>query len=69
MMLTTCAGPANCVGRPLALHEMRTVLAALIRRFDIEFAPGFGKDDWLKQLKDQYVLVRGKLPVVLTQRK
>lgn len=66
--LTADLGPGNCVGRSLALHEMRAVIAAVLRRFDLRFAPGFQPDDWLNQLTDHYVLVRGKLEVVLSKR-
>jgi cytochrome P450 len=62
-------GPANCVGRSLALHELRTVLSALVRRFDFSFAPGFEGSDWISQLKDQFILLRGELKVVMTERK
>jgi hypothetical protein len=47
---------------------MRTILAALVRRFDVRFAPGFEPADWERQLKDAYILVRGELKVVLTKR-
>lgn len=47
---------------------MRTVLAVLVRRFDACFAPGFRSEDWLNQLSDHYILVRGKLEVVLAKR-
>lgn len=30
-------GPANCVGRSLALLEMRMVVAALMQRFEMRF--------------------------------
>jgi cytochrome P450 len=63
----TLSGPGNCVGRSLALHEMRTVLAALVRRFDFQFAPGFQPEAWTAQLKDFYILTRGHLPVVLSK--
>jgi hypothetical protein len=47
---------------------MRAVLSAILRRFDICFAPGFRAEDWLDELRDYSVLVRGKLEVVLTKR-
>jgi hypothetical protein len=47
---------------------MRTVLSALVRRFDFQFAPGFQPEDWKAQLNDQYILTRGQLPVVLSKR-
>jgi cytochrome P450 len=61
-------GPANCAGRALALHEMRTVLAALVRRFDVVFAPGFEAKDWINQLKDHFLMIRGQLPVLVRDR-
>jgi cytochrome P450 len=61
-------GPGNCVGRLLALQEMRTIIAAFVRRFDVQFAPGFQHDDWTTKLGDQYILVRGPLPVVMNKR-
>lgn len=63
------SGPGNCVGRSLALSEMRTVLSSLIRRFDIHFAPGYAPEDWERTLRDQYILMRGKLLAVVTERK
>jgi hypothetical protein len=50
------------------MHEMRTVLAAFVRRFDVQFAPGFQLEDWTSKLEDQYILTHGHLPVVLSKR-
>jgi cytochrome P450 len=61
-------GPANCVGRALALHELRTVISALVRRFDLEFAPDFKAEDWANQLVDKFVMLNGPLRVVLRAR-
>jgi cytochrome P450 len=61
-------GPGNCVGRALALHEMRAALAMLIRGFDIRLAPGVTPDQWTSGLRDSFILVRGRLEVVLTER-
>jgi hypothetical protein len=66
--LTSSPGPTNCVGRALALHEMRTVLAVFVRRFDVRFEPGFQAQDWLDQLHDKGILARGRLDVVLSSR-
>jgi cytochrome P450 len=66
--ISTSSGPANCAGRSLALHEMRTVLATIIRRFDIEYAPSFTARDWEDQLTDRFVFMRGPLLVILRQR-
>jgi cytochrome P450 len=74
-MWRTCAllnsyasGPANCVGRALALHEMRAALSTFVRRFDFQFAPGYRAEDWTEHLTDKFVLHFGKLQVVLHAR-
>jgi cytochrome P450 len=61
-------GPGNCVGRALAMHEMRAVLAMLVRRFDMHLAPGFNPGEWEDELVDGYILGRGPLPVVMNSR-
>jgi cytochrome P450 len=61
-------GPTNCAGRALALHEMRTVLVTLVRRFDFAFAPGFEAQDWINQLRDRFLLIRGQLKVLVSFR-
>jgi cytochrome P450 len=61
-------GPGNCVGRALALHEMRAALAMLIRGFDVRLAPGFTPEQWTDALRDAFVLVRGALQVELSER-
>jgi cytochrome P450 len=68
LTVTLSTGPGNCVGKNLALTEMRSVLSSLVRRFNINFAPGYEPKDWEKTLRDQYILMRGKLPVVITER-
>jgi cytochrome P450 len=65
---TLRSGPGTCIGRPLALQEFRLVLSALIRNFDFAFAPGFTKKEWLDSLRDQYLLTRGVLPMILKRR-
>jgi hypothetical protein len=50
------------------LHEMRAVLAMLVRGFDVRLAPGFVPEQWTNGLRDAFALVRGELDVVLTER-
>ena len=38
-----CAGPYSCIGRPLALMNLRTTVARLIMNFDVKF-PRAGHD-------------------------
>ena len=61
-------GPANCVGKPLAMLEMRIVVALLIQRFDMRFADGYDASRWEKELGDFFVMVTGDLPVILSPR-
>ncbi|KAJ7153585.1 high nitrogen upregulated cytochrome P450 monooxygenase 2 [Mycena crocata] len=64
-------GPANCVGRNLAMREMRLVLSQLIYRYDIK-AANENKEEfarkWLAGLEDHQILLKGPLEVVLTPR-
>ncbi|KAH8118801.1 high nitrogen upregulated cytochrome P450 monooxygenase 2 [Phellopilus nigrolimitatus] len=62
------AVPANCVGKNLALAEIRAVVALLLHRFEIRFADGYDPRRWEDELEDMFVLKVGELPVVLTCR-
>lgn len=68
MFITFSYELANCVGTHLAYREVRTVVAMLIQRFDMKFEEGYTPDDWLKAVRDDAVIVKGKLPVKLTPR-
>ncbi|KZV90686.1 cytochrome P450 [Exidia glandulosa HHB12029] len=61
-------GPTACVGRHLALYEARAVLAMLVQRYDVEFAPGYDPKQWLADLKDHFIIETGTLPVVMKRR-
>ena len=47
---------------------MRTIVALLIQRFELQFAPGFNPKEWEDHLEDHFVLATGPLPVKLTSR-
>jgi hypothetical protein len=59
----------NCAGKNLALQELRMVTCSLLQKFDFEFAPGWDRRQWEKNLADCYILTKGALPVVITVRK
>ncbi|GJJ08845.1 hypothetical protein Clacol_003064 [Clathrus columnatus] len=61
-------GPANCVGRPLALQEVRYITAMLVYNFDFSFQKGYNPDQWDMDLIDQFIFIKGKLPVEMKQR-
>lgn len=62
------AGPANCVGKNLALLEMRMVVSAVLQRFDLKFPDSYDTKRWEEELKDYFIIKVGELPVVLTPR-
>ncbi|KAL1734679.1 cytochrome P450 [Schizophyllum commune] len=62
-------GPANCVGKQLAYMEMRMLLCAILRRFDLRFADGWDPKEWEDGLQGFFVMVKGKMPVVVSERR
>ncbi|KLO15623.1 high nitrogen upregulated cytochrome P450 monooxygenase 2 [Schizopora paradoxa] len=61
-------GPANCAGKNLALAEMRTVVAVMVQRFDIEFAQGYDPRTYEEKLEDKFIVQVGELRVSLKTR-
>jgi cytochrome P450 len=61
-------GPANCIGKNLAMLEMRMVLAYVMRAFKISFAEGYDPARWEPELRDHFVFDKGSLPVVISAR-
>ncbi|KAF8518339.1 hypothetical protein JB92DRAFT_2663898, partial [Gautieria morchelliformis] len=51
-------GPTKCVGKGLAILELRTVVCALIQKFEFELRPGFRREDWEGSLGDWFILVK-----------
>jgi cytochrome P450 len=61
-------GSWNCVGKGLAILELRKTLAALVRRFDFRLGDTFDKKEWDAEAKDHFSLTCGRLPVVIRER-
>ncbi|KAF7791503.1 hypothetical protein EIP86_002519 [Pleurotus ostreatoroseus] len=61
-------GPANCVGKALAMHEMRTVVCHVVQRLRLAFAPGWDTRQWEREIEDKFVVRHGKLLVVARAR-
>jgi len=61
-------GPANCVGKPLALMELRFLTASLVHKFNMSFEDNYNPDQWERDLKDRFVLAKGKLPIKISLR-
>lgn len=62
-------GPSVCVGRNLAYLEMRMLVCALMHKFEVRFEESFRPKQYEEDMGDFFVMMRGKLPVVLTPRK
>lgn len=61
-------GPNNCVGKNLALLEMRMLICYVMQRLEMRFVDGWDQRQWLEELDDAFVTRMGKLPVVLQRR-
>jgi cytochrome P450 len=61
-------GPYNCVGQRLAMMEMRSVTANLIRSFEIDFAEGEDGSTIENRSRDCFTMNVGKLDVKLLPR-
>lgn len=62
------AGPSQCVGKNLAKMEFTMVVAAIIRHYDLAFAPGWDPKTWPDHVEEHLVLEIPSLPVVLKRR-
>ncbi|KAL0057455.1 hypothetical protein AAF712_015905 [Marasmius tenuissimus] len=61
-------GPANCVGKNLAMNEMMMILTMLIQKFDFAWAEGFEREEWVGRKVDAFLTVNGPLKVVVRSR-
>ncbi|KAI0822334.1 high nitrogen upregulated cytochrome P450 monooxygenase 2 [Trametes gibbosa] len=61
-------GPANCVGKPMALQEMRAVTCALVQKFAVRLRPGWDPRAYEAGYKDFFMSRRETLPVTLHAR-
>ena len=59
-------GPGACLGRNLAYNEMRTILARLLWRFDIELSPD--SCSWIKGQRTYVVWDKPPLMCILRAR-
>lgn len=62
-------GPANCVGKPMAMQEMRAVVCAILQKFEMELRPGWDPRTYGTGFKDFFMSRRPALPVTLHGRR
>jgi len=61
-------GRFACVGKNLALAELRFVTALLLSKYEVAFAPGEDGSRCWRDMKDQFTAAPGKLELVFTPR-
>lgn len=61
-------GVHSCVGRQLALNEMRAVLASVVQKWDIVLGEKYDELEWKKGVRDHAVLQVGDLWVKFMPR-
>lgn len=66
--LTTLTGPYSCIGKPLALMNIRSVITKLVCNFDISLAPGEDGSRVEKEANDHFILGLGPLNMTFKQR-
>lgn len=59
-------GRYSCIGKNLALAEIRFATALLVSKYDITLAPGEDGCRVLNDMKDQFTAVPGTLELVFT---
>lgn len=59
-------GPFGCIGKNLALMELRTLTARLLLKFNLALAPGEDGHRLLYETRDHFTLALGDLDVVFT---
>lgn len=60
-------GPRDCIGRNLAYHEMRLIMAKLLWNFDMELDPR--SEGWTEALRTFVIWEKSPLLVRLKARK
>ncbi|KAK3303718.1 cytochrome P450 monooxygenase-like protein [Chaetomium strumarium] len=61
-------GPYGCVGKRLAMLEMRRVVAEILSRYDMAIAPDQTREMFLDGKQDTFTTVSAPLPVIFTER-
>ena len=62
-------GPFGCIGKQLALMELRAVVALLTMKFDVHFAPGEDGTNLLEKTEDYFTLGLGDMFLTFSPRK
>ena len=69
MFLPFANGQTNCVGRSLALIELRCTVAILVRKFIFHAGKELDILNWESQLEDYHMMKFADVPVIVERRK
>ncbi|KIP08940.1 hypothetical protein PHLGIDRAFT_68457 [Phlebiopsis gigantea 11061_1 CR5-6] len=61
-------GPSNCVGKNLAMEEMRELLCHFVQKLRVRVPEGVDITEYERQMEDRFVFSIGHLPVVIERR-
>jgi cytochrome P450 len=61
-------GTYGCIGKPLALMQIRAIVAKLIMKFDVSFAPGEDGTGLIEKTRDHFSLGLADFNLVFTER-
>ena len=61
-------GPTACVGKNLALMEIRFVVTHMVQRYEFRATSEYDVKEWEDTLRDYFVLLRGPLMVNVAPR-
>ena len=61
-------GKFSCIGKQLALNELRTVISKLVLEFDVAFAPGEDGYKLLNKSMDVFTMSNAELKLTWTER-
>ena len=62
-------GPYGCIGKGLALMELRTIVTLLVTQFDVRFAEGEDGRAFIEESKDMFTIALADLNLKFTPRK
>lgn len=61
-------GKFSCIGKQLALSELRTVIAKMVLEFDVEFAEGEDGSKLINESRDVFTMSNEELKLVWKAR-
>jgi cytochrome P450 len=61
-------GPYGCIGKPLALMQIRTLVAKIIMEFDVMFAPGEDGTNLMERSRDHFTIGLEDLNLLFKRR-